>query len=53
MEIDKKDLLRVIKTLNSIEVKGSENLSKLYASIAFLAELTSKEPAAEPTDAEE
>lgn len=43
MEIDKKDLLRVIKTLNSIEVKGSENLSMLYASIQFLTDLASKD----------
>lgn len=48
MEVEKNDILKVIKTLNSIEVHGEQNLSMLYASITFLNNMISKEtPSAE------
>ena len=53
MEVDKKDILRVIKTLNSIEVKGYQNLSMLYAAIDFLTDLVYKKPATEETSSAE
>ncbi len=45
MEVEKNDILRVIKTLNSIEVHGEQNLSMLYASITFLNNMISKDNA--------
>ena len=45
MEVEKNDILRVIKTLNAIEVHGEQNLSMLYASITFLNNMISKENA--------
>ena len=53
MEVDKKDILRVIKTLNSIEVKGYQNLNMLYAAIDFLTDLVYKKPATEETSSAE
>lgn len=45
MEVEKNDILRVIKTLNAIEVHGEQNLSMLYALITFLNNMISKETA--------
>lgn len=53
MEVNEKDILRVIKTLNSIEVKGYQNLSMLYAAIDFLTNLVYKKSATEETSSAE
>ena len=53
MEVNEKDILRVVKTLNSIEVKGYQNLSMLYAAIDFLTDLVYKKPAVEETSSAE
>lgn len=45
MEVEKNDILKVIKTLNNIEVHGEQNLSMLYASITFLNNMISKDNA--------
>lgn len=50
MEVEKNDILKVIKTLNNIEVKGEQNLSMLYASITFLNNMISKDAASSETD---
>lgn len=43
MDVSEKELLDVIRTLESIEVRGSENLSMLYASIIVLKRMVSSE----------
>lgn len=45
MQVEKNDILKVIKTLNNIEVHGEQNLSMLYASITFLNNMISKDNA--------
>lgn len=50
MEVEKNDILRVIKTLSNIEVKGEQNLSMLYASIMFLTNMISKDAASSEID---
>lgn len=45
MQVEKNDILKVIKTLNNIEVHSEQNLSMLYASITFLNNMISKETA--------